>query len=61
MIEKWNGVLYSLCGFENNLPNGKGEHFNFVLSNGTRSTQRDEGRLTNHTFMIPADALNKIR
>jgi hypothetical protein len=41
--------------------NGKGMCFNFVLSNGTRSTQSHQGRETFYTIMIPADALNKIR
>ena len=36
-------------------------HFNFILSNGTRSTQRDEKYPTKYTQMIPAGALNRIR
>ena len=35
--------------------------FNFILSNGTRSTQRDEGYPTKYTHMIPADTLNTVR
>jgi hypothetical protein len=31
------------------------------MSNGTRSTQRDEEYPTDFTHMIPADALHKIR
>ena len=34
--------LNFLTGFENNEKKGYGERFNFVLSNGDRSTQRDE-------------------
>ena len=61
MIDKWNGVLYSLCGFENNIENGGGWHLNFILSNGDRSTQRDEYYKTRYTHMIPKDAQNKIK
>ena len=57
MIEKWNGVLYSLCGFENNREDGEGQKFNFVLSNGDRSTQRDEIAPTKYTHMIPKEAI----
>ncbi len=34
--------------------------FNFILSNGYRSTQRDEDDPTDYTHMIPKYALNKI-
>ncbi len=61
MIEKWNGVIDSLVGFENNYKDGTSFCFNFILSNGTRSTQRDDWAPTKYTFMIPTDALNKIR
>ncbi len=54
-------MLHRLIGFENDWKNGEGSFFNFILSNGTRSTQRDEEYQTDHTFMIPADALNKIK
>jgi hypothetical protein len=63
MVEKWNGVLYSLSGFEISLPDGEGVHLNFVLSNGARSTQiaqRDDD-LYYFDHMIPADALKRIR
>ncbi len=42
MVEKWNGVLHSLSGFENNEPYGVVNYFNFVLSNGDRSNQRHD-------------------
>jgi hypothetical protein len=61
MIEKWNGVLHSLAGFENDEKDGSGLYFNFILSNGTRSTQRDDWAPTKYTFMIHKKALNKIR
>ncbi len=32
-----------------------------MLSNGAQSTQRDETKPTDHSFMIPANALHKIR
>ncbi len=60
MLKK-NGALHTLIGFENNEKDGKGGAFNFVLSNDTRSYQRDAYRPTKYTFMIPADAINKIR
>ncbi len=60
MLQK-NGALHTLVGFENNQQDGTGFCFNFILSNGTRSTQRDEDFLTKYDFMIPTDALNKIR
>ena len=61
MMREWRGVLHTLIGFENSKQDGSGCGFNFILSNGTRSTQRDEHNPTNYTLMIPADALNKIR
>ena len=61
MMREWRGVLHTLAGFEKNQENGIDIFFNFILSNGTRSTQRDERRPTKYTFMIPTDSLNKIR
>ncbi len=49
-----------LIGFENDEENGKGANFNWILSNGTRSTQRGAG-CKYYDRMLPADALNKIR
>ncbi len=49
-----------LIGFENNSKDGIGFFFNWMLSNGDRSTQRDKGH-TYYDHMIPADALKKIR
>ena len=60
MMEKWNGVLYSLAGFEKQFKDSYC-HFNFILSNGDRSTQRDEKYPFDHTHMIPADALKRLR
>ncbi len=34
---------------------------NVIMSNGPRSTQSDSAYPTNHTHMIPDDALKKIR
>ncbi len=48
-----------LAGFGNDKKNGTGFVFDFILSNGKKSTERD-----NHTFydhMIPKVALNMIR
>ena len=61
MMREWRGALHTLAGFENTCYDGAGWDFNFILSNGTRSTQRDVYNPTDYTFMIPADALNKIR
>ena len=54
------GTINQLVGFENCSEDGLGEIFNFILSNGTRSAQRDEG-YTYYDHMMPADAHNKIR
>ncbi len=35
--------------------------FNLILSNGHRSTQRDEHFPTKYTHMMPAGCINKIR
>jgi hypothetical protein len=61
-LQEWckTGVINQLVGFENNSKDGTGYHFNFILSNGARSKQRDV-ESTDFTFMIPADAFEKIR
>ncbi len=61
MMREWRGVLHQLVGFENERQDGEGSSHNFILSNGTRSAQRVKGYETKYTFMIPADALNRIR
>jgi hypothetical protein len=48
-----SGELYHLTGFENSRIDGKDFAFNFVLSNGTRSTKKDKNHPTDHTHMIP--------
>ncbi len=48
-------MTHFLAGFENN----NGNFFNFILSNDTRSTQRDA--TIYYTYMIPKDALKMIR
>ncbi len=62
-LQEWfkTRAIIQLVGFENNNKNGTGCHFNFILSNGTRSTQRDARNPTYFTHFIPKDALNKIR
>ena len=50
-----------LSGFENADKDGRSCRMNFVLSNGDRSKQIEKEYPTEHTHMIPADALNKIR
>ncbi len=49
-----------IIGFENNRKNGSGNLFNFHLSNGTRSNQRDAG-WSYYDHMMPAGCHNKIR
>ena len=48
-----------LAGFGNDKQNGTGFVFKFILSNGKKSTLRDNQTVYDH--MIPKDALNKIR
>ena len=62
ILREWRktGVINQLVGFKNNHATGKGDIFNFILSNGTRSTQRDEKYPTKYTHMIPKDAIKKI-
>ncbi len=59
MIERRE--IHTLAGFLNSAQDGKSWFFNFILSNGTRSTQNDEVHPTKYTHMIPENALNKIR
>ncbi len=53
-------ALHTLVGFENEKQDGTGFYFNFILSNGTRSTQRDGDRKY-YDHMVPDDAFQKIR
>jgi len=50
-----------LNGFESNREDGESDFMNFIMSNGDRSTQRDEHAPTNYTHMAPADSIDKIR
>ncbi len=54
------GTISQLVGFENSDEDGLEPSFNFILSNGTRSTQKDVDYPTKYTHMIPADAINRI-
>jgi hypothetical protein len=49
-----------IIGFENNKQGGTGHYMNFLLCNGDRSTQRDEGRSHCDHFM-PEGSHNRIR
>ncbi len=49
-----------IIGFENNEQNGTGVYFNFTLSNGHRSHQRDEG-YTYYDHLMPERCHSKIR
>ena len=49
-----------MAGFENNNKNGTGTRFNFILSNGLRSEQRDNDTFY-HTHLMPLDAYLRIR
>ena len=53
-------TISQLTGFETHFKDGTGRSFNYILSNGNRSTQRDDFKPTNFPHMIPADALNTI-
>ena len=55
------GVIPYITGFESNKISGRGLYFNIILSNGQRSTQRDEEKPTNFTHMMPVGADRKIR
>ena len=62
MIRELRGVLHTLAGFKNNQGfDGTGSRFNFILDNGTRSTQYDEDFPIDFTHMIPKDALKRLR
>ena len=54
-------VIPYIAGFESNEEDGEGLNFNIILSNGQRSTQRDEKDPTNFTHMMPVGADRKIR
>ncbi len=60
ILQQWFKMraINQLIGFENSEKDGKGMYFNFILSNGARSSQRDKWHPTDHTQMIPNDALN---
>ncbi len=57
-IEKCGKVFHALTGVENDKENGRGICFKWILSNGTRSDQRDE---TFYDHMMPEGSHNKIR
>ncbi len=61
MIEQWSGVLNHFSGFENNELEGTGFNFNWILSNGHRSQQRDANYPTKYTFMMPEGSHKMIR
>ncbi len=47
-----NGVLHTLAGFEKSLKDGTGARNNFILYNGDRSIQRDNGAKY-YTVILP--------
>ncbi len=55
-----SGVLHHFIGFENNKKDGTGIWFNFLLSNGDRSKQRDKN-MTYYDHMMPAGSHTRIR
>ena len=59
ILQEWfkTRTINQLVGFENEEEDGSGSDFNFILSNGIRSTQRVKDFPNNYTYMIPADAL----
>ncbi len=54
MIDAWRGQLNTLLGFENTQQDGRFWVFNFVLSNGQRSEQRDVG-VAYYNHVMPKD------
>ena len=50
-----------LIGFENWKEDGVWNMFNFVLSNGARSTQRDENYPTTYSHCFPKGAISRVR
>ena len=50
-----------LVGFEKRRRDGTDTHFNFILSNGTRTTQTEFPGRTTFDHMIPDDVINEIR
>ncbi len=56
-----SGVLNHLVGFENNVQDGTGLFFNWILCNGDRSHQRDA--LVKHYYdhMMPEGCHKRIR
>ncbi len=60
IINKWCGVLHYLTGLENSRRDGRDSLFNFIMSNGSNSTQRD-ARVTYSTHMMPDGGANRIR
>ena len=49
-----------LDGVENNMDDGTGWYFNWILSNGDRSPQKDK-KVTYCPYMMPKGAHNRIR
>jgi hypothetical protein len=63
ILKEWfkTRALHTLIGFENDCEDGTGSAFNFILSNGTRSTQCDEDFPTKYEHIIPNKTLKRIR
>ncbi len=62
ILQEWykTRALHTLIGIETNRKNGRGADFNFILNNGTRSNQRDEG-VTYYDHKMPKKALKNLR
>ena len=50
-----------IIGFETYIQDGTGSNFNFIMSNGARSNQRDKGEQTKYAKMMPEGADKRIR
>ena len=48
-------MLHTLVGFENNDQFGSSSRFNFILSNGARTYQKDDGQKY-YTHMMPVNS-----
>jgi len=59
--ELMKGKLHTLAGFISSSIDGTGVRMNFVFSNGDISPQHDKDYPTNYKFVLPSEAINRIR
>ncbi len=54
-------VLHHLAGVETHYKDGSGNRFNWIMSNGDRSKQREKEYPTKYTHMLPEGSHKMIR